>query len=309
MVKTTLISKLSGSVLALLLLNACSGGATKDVEENPALSSIMGAELCDPALGAPFSYRKKIAVLATDVRDLQEASDLAGLHVAWSQAIQQKLEATGQLLTVDSSDQHLHVGMHQSEWIANLAMRQDAQFVVAVRFENLHVSRSQLGSGNYAITLPGAQRQIDAELSVFDGYSGTRMARFFYTAEVKGFEGDVVNPVGQPVMKGAFLDTELGEAMARIATEQVENVRTHMACLPMVARVAKVVGDEIHVQLPGTVGVRPGEVLQLFRRMGKVDAHLGPVEVLRVFPEAVVAAYRGEGRAPGFNSGMIVRAW
>ncbi len=309
MKKTTLLLKLSALCSVMVMLYGCSGGVVKTGSGMGASAELVEAGLCDPELGAPFSYRKKIAILAADISDLQQASDMPGLDVAWSRNMQQQLEATGRFIPVDASNQRLHVGEAQQEWIKSLAEKIDAQFIIAIDFENLHVSRSQMGSGNYAIALPGMRRQLNVAMSIYDGYSGGRMTGFAYGAQVSGFEGDVINPQGQPVLKGQFLESELGTALAEIMSNQVADIEAQMACLPLMARVSKFMSGEIYVDLPGAAGVMPGDTLHLFRQFGKVDTPLGPVEVVRVFPESLVVVAKGGEPSLSYSPGMLVRAW
>jgi len=304
---TKLILKAAFCVGALVSFAGCSGQQVKSkVEIKPGANA---TELCSPEQGAPFSYRKKVAVLAADVRDPLDANDLPGLDVAWSEALQQRLSDSGRLLVVDASDQHLHKGERQRDWIVALAQRLDVQFVIAVQFHNLHVSRTQLGFGNYAIRLPRVRRQIEAELLVFDGYTGTQIARFLHSAHVKGREQGVVNPAHQPVLKGIFLTTPTGGAMASVLSSQVDDGLGQLACLPLMARVIKITGYDIHIATRGASLVRPGDKLQLFRRSGTTETPLGPVEIVRVFPESAVAVYRSEGETPRFSQGLLVRSW
>ncbi len=267
------------------------------------------AELCAPKPGSPFAYRKKIAVLAADMSSSLDARDLPGLDVAWSEALQQRLRDNGRLQVVDASDQHLHVGERQRDWIMDLARRLGVQFVMVARLNSLHVSRSQFGIAEYAVRLPKVQRQIDAELMIFDGYSGAQLARSAHSAHLEGSEREVVNLEQRPVLGGSFLETPVGEAMASVLDAQVEEGQDSLACLPLMARVVKVVGRNVYLAVNGASLVRPGDVLQMFRRSGVVEARLGAVEIIRVFPESVIAVYRGEDDVPRFTEGMYVRAW
>jgi len=298
---TKLILKAVFCVAALASFAGCSGQMAKPLSE--------AVNFCSPEQGAPFSYRKKVAVLAADVRNPLDANDLPALDAAWSEALQQRLSDSDRLLVVDAKDQHLHLGERQRDWIIALANRLDVQFVIAVQFHNLHVSRSQLGSGNYAIKLPRAQRQIDAELLIFDGYSGVQLASFSHSAYAKGLEQGLINPAHQPLLKGAFFDAPIGQAMASVLASQVEDGLNQLACLPLMARILKVAGGDIHIGTRGASLVRPGDTLQLFRRSGAAENHLGAVEIIRVFPESAIARYRGEGDAPRFSQGLLVRAW
>ena len=291
---------------ALTLFVACSSQKVQKVESEEVRHG-EAAGFCSPEQGPPFSYRKKVAVLAAEVRDPQR--DLPALDVAWSDVLQKRLADSGRLLVVDASKQHIHSGDMQREWIIDLASRLDVQFVIAVKFHSLHVSQRQIGGGIYTINLPGARRQIDAELVIFDGYSGAKIARTFHSANAKGLAKNIVNQAHQPVLRGAFFDSLLGEAMALVLASQVEEGLGKLACLPLMARVVNVSGHELRISTGGASFIRPGESLQLFRRYGMVESRLGPVDIVRVLPESIIAVYRGEGNAPVFSKGLFVRAW
>ncbi len=290
---------------ALLLFSGCSMfGLTA---HKTAVEEVV--DICAPEQGSPFFYRKKVAVLAASLRNPQNAADLPELGVAWSESLQQRLTDSGRLLVVDASDQHLYSGEQQREWVVDLAKRLDVQFIIAVRFHNLHVSQTQFGVGSYSVALPKAQRQIDAELLIFDGYYGSKIASFSYNARATGSESEIVNPAQQPVLKGAFLGSPVGKAMISMLSSQVDDALDSVACLPLMERVLKVNGQHIHISANGASLIRPGEILQLFRRHGNLETQIGPIEIIRVFPASVIGVYTGEGDAPESNLGLNVRAW
>lgn len=313
---TTSLSKLlSGGAIALLLLVGCAGQAVapeavveaKSEGVEPIKSAVI--DFCNPEQGAPFSYRKKVAVLATEPLQPQDASDLPGLAVGWSELLQQRLSESGRLLMVNASDQHLHTGALQQEWIVALANRLDVQFVMAVRFHNLHTSRNQFGVGSYTIPSLWMRRQIDAELMIFDGLYGTQIASIFYAAQAEGSESEVINSARSPLLRGAFITTPLGEALNSVLNAEVEHGLKKLACLPLMARVIKVSGDNLYISTSGAALIHPGDTLQLFRLSGQVESRLGAVEIIKVFPESAVAVYKGQGGAPKFSEGLRVRAW
>ena len=97
--------------------------------------------------------------------------------------------------------------------------------------------------------------------------------------------------------------------MISVLDSQVEAGLGQLACLPLMARVLKVTGHDIHIGMSGASLVRPGDKLQMFRRSGTTETRLGPVEIVRIFPESMVGIYRGEGDAPRYSQGLLVRAW
>ena len=312
---TNLLAKFLSGAIALLLLVGCAGQAVAPQAVVEVQSEVVEpakpveVDFCDPEQGAPFSYRKKVAVLATELLQPQDAGDLPGLTARWSELLQQRLNESGRLLVVNASDQHLHSGPLQQEWIVALANRLDVQFVVAVRFHNLHTSRNQFGVGRYTIPSLRMRRQVDAELMIFDGLYGTQIASVFYATQAEGSESEVINLARSPLLRGAFITTPLGEALNSVLNAEVEQGLKKLACLPLMARVTKVVGDSLYISTSGAALIRPGDILQLFRLSGQIESRLGAVEVIKVFPESAVAVYKGEGGAPKYSEGLRVRAW
>lgn len=296
------------SCVAVLLLAGC-GVVWMEKPAADVAKPTGRVNVCAPELGPPFSYRKKVAVLAADILNAQDASDLPNLDNVWSQLLQQRLRDSGRLLVTDASDQHLYSGERQREWIVSLAKRLDVQFVVVPRFHNLHSSRAQIGSGEYVLSSLRAQRNIDTELLIFDGYHGGQIASISQSAQAEGSAGGVINPAGQPVLRGAFLETPLGQAMDSVLAAQVDGGVTEVACLPLMARVQKVMGGKFYIGTRAGSLLHPGDTLQLFRARGDGEAHLGAIEISEVYPESAVGIYRGEGNVPPFSDGLYVRAW
>ena len=304
-----LIAKVLSTAIALLLVAGCTGHRIVPDVQVVESSGALQNNFCTPQQGVPSVYRKKVAVLATELLTPQNANDLPGLSVAWSERLQQRLGESGHLLVTSASGQRLHSGERQQEWIVSLAKRLEVQFIVVVRFQNLHAVRNQFGVGNYAVASRWMKRQIDAELMIFDGVYGHQIASINHGALAEGSESEVFNTARIPLLRGPFLDTPLGSALAAILNAEVESGLKQLACLPMVARVAKIVGDNIYMNTNVTALVRPGDTLQLFRLSGQTERHLGAVEILKVFPESAVGIYKGEGGIPTFSEGLRVREW
>jgi hypothetical protein len=146
-------------------------------------------------------------------------------------------------------------------------------------------------------------------MMIFDGYYGTQMASIFHGARIQGEVQDVTNTANRPLLRGAFLDTSLGQALSSVLNAEAEDGLKKLACLPLMARVIEVSGGNFYISTPGAALIRPGDTLQLFRLSGRIESRLGPLEIVRVFPESAVGVYTGSGAAPGFSEGLRVRAW
>ncbi len=292
-------------LIMLLVLSACASQPQRTNTTMVPTTTV--PDMCAPENGAPFSYRKKVAILAADIRDPQQ--DLPALDVAWSEALQRHVGASQRLLVSDASTHHLYEGPQQREWVMTLARQLDVQFIIAVRLRNLHLQRTHLGSGNYSIPLPRATRQLDIELLIFDGYYGNLLTRFAHTAHIAGMRQNIINPPHQPVLRGSFMTTTLGRAMTQILTAQTNDMLAALACLPLMERVFKVSGHRVYLSSHAASLIRPGDSLQLFYQQGPVETHLGPVKISTISPESAIAIYQGESPPPPFAPGLRVRAW
>ncbi len=307
---TSLYTKIAFS-LVVVLMSACAsiGVVSEETLVGDEAHAESAMDMCGPEQGVAFSFRKKLAVLAASISHPLSARDLPNLGLVWSEALQKAYADSGQLLVVDASDVHLHRGEGQREWVIETAARLNVQFLVVATFNNLHIQRSQFGLGSYSVPLPIVRRDIDTEIFIFDGYSGNRMARFTQSAVVRGFEHGVVNPQGQPVMMGAFLNTPLGKAFDGLLASQVKASMEWLACIPLMERVSRVSGNTLYLSVAGVSNLRPGDRLQLFRHRGDIDSHLGPVDITKVFPNSVVGVYKGSAALPKSTIGLRVRAW
>lgn len=301
------ISKVWWVVALLWLVAGCAGQPEKPVFHVAESGRTAPGEFCDPQQGVSSIYRKKVAVLATDLRYPQDATDLPDFARIWSELLQQRLGERGHLLIVNGGDQRLYTGDRQQEWIVAQAKRLGVQFVMAVRFHNLHTSRDQFGVGSYAIPLRKLRRQIEAEVMIFEGLYGTQIASVMHSIELEGRESEVLNLARSPLLRGTLLDNALGGALRAVLSAEVESSLRTLACLLLEARVTSVVGDRFYIDTSGAALVRAGDTLQLFRLSGQTERHLGAVEILKVFPQSVVGIYKGEGGAPVFSDGLRVR--
>ena len=266
--------------------------------------------LCRAEPGSPFAFRKKVLFLSMPVARPFEAVDLPDLPVAWSQALQQRVQVSDRFLIRDGSRYHLDPNRDTRQQIIELAQRFDAQFVVAGSIVGAHGSRGRFELGPFA-TLPNPaanQRVIDTELRVYDGLNGTLLQQVTHREEILG---RIDNP-GRATLRGDFFQTPLGEAMERLIDLQGETVEDELACLPMQARIVHTEDYRLEIDAGFTSNLAPGDRLRIVQRRGPPgsgrETGVGELVINEVFPESAVGHISSDQR-PDWRFGGWVRAW
>lgn len=309
--------------LALALVGAVLAGCvslpvTRSVEEQAqsveqARQAARPSALCSAQPGSPFALRKKVLVLALPVQRPVEATDLPDLAIAWSSALQQRLQGTDRFLVRNGNTHYLDHADNVRRQIIALAQQFDAQFVIAGRITSLgrQPARIELGTLG-AIDQPfGERRVIETELEVFDGHFGTRLKQLAYHTEVQG----AVENRGSGTLRGDFFRTPLGEAVGRMLDRQTEDIADELACLPMQARVVRIRDREVHIDAGFTSNLKPGDQMRVLQRVGffggeggQTDQSVGNLIIKQVFPESAVGHLDGD-LPPDWRFNGFVRAW
>lgn len=295
------------------------GAAAEPTEEALAAAAEAAAReaarpsnLCGPAQGEMFAYRKKVAVLAIPPQRPLEAADLPGIGGAWSQALQRELDGTGRFLLRDGSGYGLDPRGDVAQQIVDAAQRLDAQLVVAGRIVSLDRQSGRVEFGQAgAVRHPWREgRVIEVELSLYDGFSGALISRLNHHAEARG---QVVNRGHRP-LQGDFFQTPLGLAVAELLEQQREALLDEMACLPMMARIVGVQDEQVQIDAGFSSHLAPGDRLTLYQRrpgfggVGAIEEAHGTAVVSQVFPETAVLQIEAVSW-PDLRVNGVVRAW
>lgn len=269
--------------------------------------------LCSAQPGSPFAFRKKVLVLALPVQRPSEAADLPDLAVAWSSALQQRLQGTDRFLVRNGNTHYLDHADNVRKQIIALAQQFDAQFVIAGRITSVGRQPARIELGQLgAIPQPfGERRTVQTELEVFDGHFGTRLKQLAYSTEVQG----AVENRGSGTLRGDFFRTPLGEAVAGMLDRQAEDIADELACLPMQARIVRIRSHEVHIDAGFTSNLSPGDQMRVLQRVGffggeggQTDQAVGNLVIKQVFPESAVGYLEGEV-PPDWRFNGFVRAW
>lgn len=266
--------------------------------------------VCAPTPDSPFIYKKKILILKTPISRPSEAADLPGLSTAWSRELLHELNETERFITRDGSNLEIDPSNDIRPQIIALARQHDAQFVISGHLESLQITRGRIDLGPLKpISNPFSdRRRIAVTLQVYDGYSGTSISRVHHDAEVRG-------KVDGSSFSTSSTEPPLAIEIKRALTQQREAIEDALACLPMLARVLRVNGNEIQVDAGFTSNIKPGDRFRLVEQLGNVsrganwtEQSKGEFVVRQVLPEASVG-YLDGSLPTHWSAGGFIRAW
>ncbi len=201
---------------------------------------------------AAARYRKRVAVLQFTLADPRQGADLPGIERAWARALVQRLMESGHYLAVDGSDYRL-TPQADPEAVAALARRLGVQFLVAGSLHDLGFSGRWLRRARHA----------EVELFVYDGLSGSLLARHRLSERVLGARPFPVATT--PFSLPAFATHPYGAALTRLLHRQGELLHQDLSPLPFSARVVAVEGDTVTFDAGATANVQPGDLLMTYR--------------------------------------------
>lgn len=273
------------------------------------------SSICSAAPGSPFAFKKKIAVLNMPLTRPTSAADLPGISSQWSNALQQQLNASQRFLVRDGSRYQLDPGSALRQQLATLAQQLDAQFIIAGRIESLHTSRGQLTLGPLKpLPLPHQdKRLVVTAIDIFDGGTGSLIKTLSYEDEVQGS----IDNRGTTLQRD-FFTTPFGAAIGKMLERQREDIEDELACLPMQARIVRMLRHEAQIDAGFSSNIVPGDRLKIYRSLGNTNISsiqvnrgeemLGELLIRKVFPESSSGHIDGPVSAE-LESGGYVRAW
>jgi hypothetical protein len=269
--------------------------------------------LCSDKQGNPFALRKKVLVLALPVQNLSEATDLPDLAMAWSVALQQRLQSSERYLIRDGSRFVLDPAGDLRAQITNLARSFDAQIVISGQITSTKAQSGKLRVGSVgSIPLPfGDKRVIETVLEIYEGPTSVRLARIDNHVEASG---EVINQGGAP-FTGNFYGTALGKATAELLDQQAESIKDELACLPLQANIVRTQDGEARLDAGFSSHIKTGDIFRVFQHQGvpaedgsQVEKAFGSLVINQVFPESAIGHFEGSEQ-PDWRYSVIVRPW
>ncbi|GGC61240.1 flagellar assembly protein T N-terminal domain-containing protein [Marinobacter halophilus] len=258
------------------------------------LATASGRSTC--TAGDASGLRKRVAVTGFPIVVPQQAGspalDDAGEKLP--QALVARLQEQGRLQVLGTTSLQLFSNLpdaptSQQNLTANhltnvvqLARELGAQFVVSGVIRDIGLSdpnawgssitnRMQRGIG-----LVDTTRRFEAELMVFDGFSGSPVFRQRFTTSARW---DPESSGSGGFASAGFDKSEWGQAVTGVISDMTAAVSNTLACQPFMARVTRVDGDRVTLASGATAGLRPGDELNIYRSQRYFDSLGGTPEL------------------------------
>lgn len=240
---------------------------------------------CDA--GGAVHLKKRVAVTAFPVQRPDQArfGQLDDAGEALPQALQARLRAQDRLQVLNATTlqlfgdlpnapTHQQFGNQLSNVVA-LAHELGAQFVVAGVIRDMGLSdpsawgSSVLASLQRGIGAVDQSRRFVADLMVYDGFSGSPVfqKRFETRGEWNAGFGDVSG-----FASAGFEHTGYGQAVMGLLDDMASSVNQALACQPFITRITRVDDQKVTLDAGATVGLRPGDKLNLYRSFRYFDS-------------------------------------
>ena len=210
---------------------------------------------------AKNDYRKKIAFMQLLVRDRSAAADLAYIEMELPRLLRKEMESRHGVIGVDGAQYVLAERTASSveqniipsrEMVERVAKELGTQFLVSGVILDTGVNDELLGKS----------RRFEMELMLFDGVSGTLLARSRYNENVVGVD---LLKAGVSIASAEFLATPYGLAIQKILQRASGALFAELNRLPFSARVIRSDAKKVYFDAGSTSSVRVGDMLLTYK--------------------------------------------
>lgn len=201
--------------------------------------------------------RKRVAFLQVTLRDRGAAADLPSIEIEIPRMLRKQMESKFGAIGIDAS-QHVLGRPDQSALersdvpdtalVARVAQELGAQFLVTGDIIDTGITDD----------LVGQSRRFEMEFQVYDGISGSLLARLRYDERIVGGER---SPPGLSVASSEFLKSAYGTAVKHVTQRAASGISAELDRLPFTARVVRANGKKIYIDAGSVARVRVGDML------------------------------------------------
>ncbi len=309
-------------VCALLAWSVSLGVHAQQQEAAPAdagvqVMPVMDMETAKPVPPAPPPYKKKLVASAFNIDEPGQVEDINDIANGFAKELLERLQRSGKYL-VRKADSLLGSGrrgeMPSLKMIRQLADANDGQFVLSgtIKSAERSLEKKYLGLSNTE------RRDIDVELTVYDGATGSVLATHRLEKRV---QDNVL--VGREKTFGSknFFSTSLGKAIDGMLDQFAEEIDADLSQIPLSARVLRVNKGQVLLDAGATSAIAAGDVLAVYRLknemplttaqqavLGMPEMRVGTVAIAQVQPLFSIGELSTEARAGEIKPGDMVRA-
>ncbi|RBP70951.1 flagellar assembly T-like protein [Marinobacter nauticus] len=246
--------------------------------------------------GQASGLRKRVAVTAFPITRPEQGGG-AALDDAGEQLPRElvaRLQQQGQLQVLGATSLQLFSNLPDAPTsqknlasnhltnVVQLARELGAQFVVAGVIRDIGLAdpgawgSSILDRMQRGIGMADTTRRFEAEVMVFDGFSGSPVFRQRFETSAR-WQPDGSGTGG--FASAGFESSEWGQAVDGVIAEMTAAVNNALACQPFMARITRVDGNRVTLASGATAGLRPGDELNLYRSQRYFDSLDGTPEL------------------------------
>lgn len=232
--------------------------------------------------GQTNPYQKSVAVTGFYLQDAQGATlgQLGQVGILAAQDLRRRWARSASIYALDASytlvyespetaPVHFDERHRLTNRLNHAAQAMGSQYVVSGVIRDLSTgrqpgpgSRTETWLGQLGQAAPDRARQYVVDLMLHDSYSGGLIYQGSY--QVSG-DWTLDRFAQASYMSPAFLRTPYGQQVDRIQQQMADDLAKILACQPYMASISRVDGRRITVNQPVPSGIRPGDVLAVYR--------------------------------------------
>jgi len=255
-------------------------------------------------------YRKKIAAIQFDVLHRSEIYDVPEIERELPRELLRRLDNSGNFITIDATQflvSTLHPGLRFDDpgVYKMIAEKTGAQIILSGQIRDFHVEEGFFQN----------KRQLEIEIYLHDGISGTRIARHRFSETVTNAGYFKEN---QALFSNAgFYKSVFGNVVDKVINAQVEFIQEDLKQIPFSARILRVDGQQIFFDAGTASLVNVGDMLMTFRLeidplnsntgkyLGFLETPVASLSVKQVQPQFAVG--KVEIKNAKLNVGDLIR--
>lgn len=262
------------------------------------------------------NYKKQLAILGFSLQTPQQTNigGVVGVERGLASRLGQKLREQGGLVVYEQSQVSLHADLRNapSRYTDQLTLTQAAdfakqvgvQFVVSGVVKDMGLEDEKALATDYWTKLKkmsgqtNQNRRFTVDLFVHEGFSGALVWQQQFTT-LGRWQAEVNAKLGFEFP--GFWKEEYGLKVDRLIDSMTLEIAEQLECQPFMTRISRVEGNTLHFAAGARSGIRPGDVMALYRTSNFYDANrLAGVDLQNVKTALTVSQVH-----PNFASGSI----
>lgn len=234
------------------------------------------------ALGQGNPYQKSLAVTGFYLQDAAGANlgQLGQIGIAVAQDLVRRWQGSSSIYALDASHTliydspetapvHFDDRHRLNNRLQHAAQAMQSQYVLSGVVEALGAgnqvgpsSRTERFASHLGLSGADRARQYNLRVMLHDSYSGALVFQHYYQLEAD-WTWDRFRQTG--FLTPAFLTTPYGREVDSLHAQIAQDMEQILACQPYMASISAVDGSIIRVSQPVASGIRPGDLLAVYR--------------------------------------------